>query len=280
LFVFIIMKSFIVLTVLALAVFGATTQHTIYEFLTGDWDVMVYKTPFANAEIPEDLVSTRYTFTARNGTKEEEDKILDGVIVEEEGNKRFQVRLTGPYVGEYLLVKEAEEGAEEKKPAPVEDLGEDMGTKATEPTVEEKEEEEEEEQKEEEELELLSLFKFNLVNVTEGIFISQGAFGEDGAYQAVISATAKPSFTMTVYRLVDGKTAEYTTVIAKKILPRPQPTFMQKYGMLIMMGSMLLMNFFKTQNGVAGAGAGGDAAAAGAAPAAEAAAPAASASSE
>jgi len=253
---------------LVLAAFAAKQQqHTIYDFLAGDWDIMVYKTPFANAEIPEDIVSTRYNFAVRNDTKD----ILNGMIVEEEGNKRFQVRLTGPFSGEYLLLKNedvAEE--EEKKEAPAataaapEDLGEDMGMKATEPTVEEKEEDEEEKE-EEIELDLESVFKFHFVNLTEGIFISQGKYGEDSVYQAVISATAKPSFTMTLYKVVDGKTTEYTTVIAKKVLSPPQPSFMQKYGMLIMMGSMLLMNFFKAQPGAgaaAGGAAGGEAAAA------------------
>jgi len=238
--------------------------------LKGDWNIFVYKTPFANAEMPDDVESTQYSFVARNGTTD----VLDCSVATEEGEERFQVRLSGAFVGEYFAVKGEENAAEEKKkPAEQEqELGEDMGLKATEATVEEKDEEDEED---EEELDLQSLFKFNFVNLTEGHFVSQGQWGENGVYQAVISNGAKPSFTMTLYKVVDGKATEFTTVLAKKILPRPEPSFMQKYGMLIMMGTMLLMNMAKTPSMAGGAAAGGEGGAAAGGDAAPAPAPAA-----
>ena len=177
-------------------------------------------------------------------------------------------RLSGPFVGEYLVEKAAaatETATEEEKP---ETVGEDMGLKATEAEVKEADEDDEDD-----ELDLQSVFKFNFVNLTEGHYVSQGVFGENGAYQAVISTGAKPSFTMTIYKTEDGKATEYTTVLAKKFIPRPQPTFMQKFGMPIMMGAMLLMNMAKgPMGGAAGAPAAGAAPAGGAAPAAGAAA--------
>jgi len=250
------MRSSIVLGLVAIAAVCAA-ESTIYEFLKGNWSIFVYKTPFANAEMPDDVESTQYTFVPRDGTTD----VLDCSVAAEDGDERFQVRLSGAFVGEYFAVKGDENVAteEKKKPAEEQELGEDMGLKATEATVEEKEEDEEDE---EEELDLQSLFKFNFVNVTEGHFVSQGQWGEDGVYQAVISNGAKPSFTMTLYKVVDGKTTEFTTVLAKKILPRPEPSFMQKYGMLIMMGTMLLMNMAKTPS-MAGGAAPGEGAAAG-----------------
>lgn len=149
----------------------------------------------------------------------------------------------------------------EEKP---ETVGEDMGLKATETEVKEADEDDEED----DELDLQSVFKFNFVNMTEGHYVSQGVFGENGAYQAVISTGAKPSFTMTIYKTVDGKATEYTTVLAKKFIPRPQPTFMQKFGMPLMMGAMLLMNMAKGPMAGGAAPAGAAAHAAGAAPAA------------
>jgi len=262
------MRTSVVIGLMLCAVLCAAGETTIYDFLKGEWDIYVYKTPFTTGEMPEDIESTRYTFEARNGTT----SVLDGFLLTEEGKERFQVRLSGQFVGEYLVVKsdEAAEAAapaaeEKKKEEPAEVLGEDMGLKATEPTVQEKEEEDEEEEEEDADLDLQSVFKFNLVNVTEGHFVSQGPWGENGMYQAIISTGAKPSFTMTIYKIVDGKTSEYTTVLAKKIVPRPQPSFMQKYGMLIMMGVMMMMNMAKTPSMAGGnaAGEGGDAAAAG-----------------
>jgi len=254
-----------VIALLACAALCAAGESTIYDFLKGEWDIYVYKTPFATGEMPEDIESTRYNFDARNGTT----SVLDGFRVTEEGKERFQVRLSGQFVGEYLEVKSDEAAAaapkEGEKAETKEILGEDMGLKATEPTLEEAKEEdadEDAEEEEDEDLDLQSIFKFNFVNVTEGHFVSQGTWGENGVYQAVISTGAKPSFTMTVYKVVDGKTSEYTTVLAKKIVPRPQPTFMQKYGMLIMMGVMMMMNMAKTPSMAGGAaqGEGGDAA--------------------
>ena len=174
-------------------------------------------------------------------------------------------RVSGQFVGEYLVVKSDEaEAPKEEKAEQKEVLGEDMGLKATEPTLEEKKEEDEENEEEDADLDLQSIFKFNFVNVTEGHFVSQGVYGENSVYQAIISNGAKPSFTMTLYKVVDGKATEYTTILAKKIVPRPQPSFMQKYGMLIMMGVMMMMNMAKTPSmaGGAPAGEGGDAAAA------------------
>jgi len=254
------MRTSIVFAVMAIAALCAA-ESTIYDFLKGEWDIYVYKTPFANAEMPDDIESTHYSFVPRNGTT----SVLDGSVVTEEGKDHFQVRLSGPFVGEYLTVKTEEEAATkteetEKKPA-TEELGEDMGLKATEPTVKENEENDDEDD-EETDVDLQSVFKFNFVNVTEGHFVSQGTWGENGVYQAVISNGAKPSFTMTIYKVVDGKATEYTTVLAKKILPRPEPSFMQKYGMLIMMGTMLLMNMAKTPS-MAGGAAPGEGAAAG-----------------
>jgi len=253
------MRTSVVFAVLACAVLCFAGESTIYDFLKGEWDIMVYKTPFASGEMPEDIESTRYNFDARNGTT----SILDGSVITEEGKERFQVRLSGPFVGEYLIAKSDEEGAPAEAKKEVEEpLGEDMGLKATEPTVVEKEEDEDEEE-DDAELDLLSICKFNFVNVSEGHFVAQGTWGENGVYQAVISTGAKPSFTMTVYKIVDGKASEYTTVLAKKIVPRPQPTFMQKYGMLIMMAVMMMMNMAKTPSMAGGAaGEGGDAAAA------------------
>jgi len=260
------MRSSIVFAVLAVAVLCAA-ESTVYDFLKGEWDIFVYKTSFANAEMPDDIESIHYSFTPRNGTTE----VLDCSVMTEEEKQHYQVRLSGPFVGEYFFVKEDEEAPAtatateaEKKP---EELGEDMGLKATEPTVKKTEEEEEEDEEEETELDLQSIFKFNFVNVTEGHFVSQGTWGENSVYQAIISNGAKPSFTMTIYKVVDGKTTEYTTVLAKKILPRPEPSFMQKYGMLIMMGTMLLMNMAKTPSMAGGAAAGGEGDNAGAAPA-------------
>jgi len=264
------MRTAVVIGLMLCAVLCAAGETTIYDFLKGEWDIYVYKTPFATGEMPEDIESTRYTFDPRNGTT----SVLDGSVVTEDGKDRFQVRLSGPFVGEYLIAKSDEEAApkEGEKAETKEILGEDMGLKATEPTLEEtKEEDNEDAEEEEEDLDLQSIFKFNFVNVTEGHFVSQGTWGENGVYQAVISTGAKPSFTMTVYKVVDGKTSEYTTVLAKKIVPRPQPSFMQKYGMLIMMGVMMMMNMAKTPSMAGGAAAGGEgdgAAPAGAAPAA------------
>jgi len=257
------MRTSVVIALMACAALCAAGETTIYDFLKGEWDVYVYKTPFATGELPEDIESTRYTLDARNGTN----SVLDGSFMTDDGKERFQVRVSGQFVGEYLVVKsdEAETPKEEKKEEK-EVLGEDMGLKATEPTLEEKKEEDEDNAEEEEDadLDLQSIFKFNFVNVTEGHFVAQGAYGENGVYQAIISNGAKPSFTMTIYKVVDGKTTEYTTVLAKKIVPRPQPSFMQKYGMLIMMGVMMMMNMAKTPSMAAGApgGEGGDAAAA------------------
>jgi len=249
------MRTFVVVGLLVCAVLCAAGEPTIYDFLKGDWDIYVYKTPFATGEMPEDIESTRYTFTPRNGTT----SILDGALLTEEGKENFQVRLSGSFVGEYLIVKSDEEGAAAPEKKDEEVLGEDMGLKATEPTLKEKEgDEEDAEEEEDADLDLQSVFKFNFVNVTEGHFVSQGAWGENGMYQAIISTGAKPSFTMTIYQLVDGKTAEYTTVLAKKIVSRPQPSFMQKYGMLIMMGVMMMMNMAKTPSMAGGAAAGGE----------------------
>jgi len=263
------MRTSVVLGLLACAVLCAAGETTIYDFLKGDWDIYVYKTPFANAEMPEDIESNRYTIEARNGTT----SILDGFFMTEDGKDRFQIRTSGQFVGEYLIVKSEDGEAAPKKEKADEEkkevLGEDMGLKATEPTVQEKEGDDDED---EEDLDLQTKCKFNFINVTDGHFVSQGTWGEDGVYQAIISTGAKPSFTMTIYKIVDGKTEEYTTVLAKKVLPPRQPSFMQKYGMLIMMGVMMMMNMAKTPSmaPAGGAGAeGGDAAAA--APAADAA---------
>jgi len=259
------MRTSVVFGLLACAIICAAAggESTIYDFLKGDWDIYVYKTPFATSEMPEDIESTRYVFNARNGTTQ----ILDGVRMTEEGKERFQVRVSGAFVGEYLEMKNEEVAATPEQPKKEEPLGEDMGLKATEPTLEEKKEkdekEEEEEEEEEDDIDLQSIFKFNFVNITEGHFVSQGLFGESSAYQAVISNGAKPSFTMTIYKIVDGKASEYTTVLAKKVLPKPQPSFMQKYGMLIMMGVMMMMNMAKTPSMAGGAAAGGEGAAAG-----------------
>jgi len=262
------MHTSIVFAVMAIAALCAA-ESTIYDFLKGEWNIFVYKTPFATGEMPEDIESSHYVFAARNGTT----SILDGSVATEEGQERFQVRLSSAFAGEYLIVKN-EEGATatpaEKKPAEdaaTEELGEDMGLKAAEGKVEEKkdDENEEDDDEEEEELDLQSIMKFNFINVTEGHFVSQGTWGENGVYQAVISNGAKPSFTMTIYKLVDGKATEYTTVLAKKVVARPEPSFMQKYGLLVMMVPMMLMQFLKgpAPGGAAPeGGAAGDAAAA------------------
>ena len=170
--------------------------------------------------------------------------------------------MTGPFSGEYFVAKKGDEEAaktEKKVEAKKEEVAEEAKKAVEEDAlnanegeaVAQKAEEEEEEDEGEDVAEMVSLFKFNFVNVTQTHYVAQGVFGENGAYQAVISASSAPSFSMTIYRLVDGKTAEYTTVLAKKYVPPKQPTFMQKYGMLFMMGAMMIMQMAKGPMGAA-----------------------------
>lgn len=216
------MKFSVVAAVAVVAVFGAAVaagagETNVYDFLAGDWDYTMYKTPLRTGDIPEALDTLHVAFAKRNGST----TVLDGRYVVDDDVHRVQVNFVDQFTGEYLVEKPA---AAAKK-------------------------DDDDENELEGEVEFEVLFKFSFVNVTAGHFVSQGAFGAHGAYQAVISAGAAPSFAMTVYELNDADAAtEYGTVLAKKVLPPRQPSFFQKYGLALMMGVMMLMNFSRARN--------------------------------
>lgn len=66
---------------------GSVFTTCVFVFKHSEWDIFVYKTAFAVAEMPEDVESTHYSFQARNGTT----SVLDGVVLTEDGKETFQV---------------------------------------------------------------------------------------------------------------------------------------------------------------------------------------------
>lgn len=65
-------------------------HNSFFLCVSSEWDIFVYKTAFAVAEMPEDVESTHYSFHARNGTT----SVLDGIVLTEEGKENFQVFVT------------------------------------------------------------------------------------------------------------------------------------------------------------------------------------------
>ena len=97
----------IALGLMALAALGAAKakkEASLHDFFAGDWDIFVYKTPFATAEMPEDMESTHYTFTARNGT----DSILDGIVLTEEGKEPVKMFVEGARSPKYTPERTAQ----------------------------------------------------------------------------------------------------------------------------------------------------------------------------
>jgi hypothetical protein len=212
----------VVLVISAAALLGlaaAAGEVSVYEFLAGEWEYLVYKTDVRTGELPEELPTTiHYTFDKRNGST----TVLDGSYLLDDTRVEFQVHFLSAFAGEHLVPKE--------EAAPPKPEGEDTEGETAEET------------------EFVPLFKFNFLNVSAGHYVSQGTYGEHGVYQAIISTGAAPSFTMTIMSKEAGS-AEYTTVLAKKILPPKQQTFFQKYGLALMMGAILLMNFSRARGG-------------------------------
>jgi len=196
--------------VLVVAV-AAAGEASIYDFMLGEWDFTQYKTPIKTAEIPETLETVHYTFNKRNGST----TVLDGFYIQDDTRHLVQINFVDAFTGEYLVEVE---GKTPKK--------------------------EDEEVEGAEQVEFATLYKFSFVNVSAGHYVSQGVYGTHGAYQAIISTGSAPSFVFTILEADEnGAATEYITVLAKKILPPRQPTFFQKYGLVLMMGVMLLTNF-------------------------------------
>jgi len=194
-------------------------EITMYDFLKGEWDMVMFRSPLTSGEIPEEQESVHFSFTGRNTTKD----VLDGVYATDEGRKYFQVRFMSGFLGEYLVPVAGAVPAKAAKPAA---NVEDENNK-----VEEAEEEEKVELGDDQ---FESLFKFNFQNLTALHFIAQGKYGKDATYQATVSSAQKPSFVFTV-----RTDKEIITLLATKYMPAPQPTFFQKYGMIIMMSVMM-----------------------------------------
>lgn len=83
--------SLVALVALAAAA-GKKKEASLYDFFKGTWDIYVYKTEMAVAEMPEDLESIPYTFVERNGTK----SILDGHFMTDEGKEPIKMFVKPP----------------------------------------------------------------------------------------------------------------------------------------------------------------------------------------
>lgn len=240
------------ITALRIFLIAATLSHVAHsaedkfksvfmDFAVGKWNVDIYRTPYKTGELPEEHETVFATLSRFNNTQ-----IVDGSCIMNNERRYFRLSFNSENAGNFLIENTndvTEEFAEIKT--------EDNDIKIK--TPEEVEEEDEEADKDEEaetvkkvadaltdlsSLEFNDLFTFEITNYTTAHYISQGKFGEIGTYQLVLLNGA-PFFTLNVY--LDGKDY-YISVIGKKNLPPPEPTFFQKYGMPLMMTLMMFTN--------------------------------------
>eukprot|EP01105_Mastigella_eilhardi_P028345 TRINITY_DN9273_c0_g1_i1.p1 TRINITY_DN9273_c0_g1~~TRINITY_DN9273_c0_g1_i1.p1 ORF type:complete len:256 (+),score=70.28 TRINITY_DN9273_c0_g1_i1:71-769(+) len=83
------------------------------------------------------------------------------------------------------------------------------------------------------------LFEFSMTNLTNGYWVSLGAYGTDATYQLIVSG---PSMVMTV-----TKDAEVKVWSFKKFVDTTQRSFFQKYGMLLILGGFMIFNMMKSR---------------------------------
>lgn len=222
------------LAILSSAKKPAIPRHM--SLLMGDWDLTVYKSPLSPKTVFDDDFTAatliHVSLKQRNDTK-----ILDGFYLSEDFDQKefIQVNFLDDLTGEVLLSKPSAKtltDEEEEEIAAAADNDEFEGGEApARPKA----------IRTAEMAEFFSLLKFSLSNESAGHYITQGAFGDNGSYQAVFTDKVKAAFTATVFE--EGKDY-YVTVLAKKA-DVPEPSFFQKYSTFIMMGIFLVTNLFK-----------------------------------
>ena len=179
------------LVLIALSVVSA--EMTLFDFFDGSWVMVQYRTGVSSGELPETQDSMHYTFEKVNGST----TTLSGYYYKDDERFNLELSFLGPFTGEWFTVKASPNAAEETTT-------------------------------EEHESSLVSLFKFNFVNLTSGHYVAQGSYGAKGTYQMIISPNTAPSFTMAVFEYDDADAVkEYTTIFAKKYIPPKEAGFFQ-----------------------------------------------------
>jgi len=204
----------------------AAPETTMYGFLKGDWNVLVYRSSVDKMTIPEEQDNMFFTFAERVNNS----YVLDGSYVTDDGRRYFKVEFTGKFLGEFFVAKEEVYSKKEEKAEIADDNNEVK---------------EQEEEKKEEEAAVMNipddmwnpLFKIDFQNLTKLQFISQGTLATGGVYQSTISVAQAPSFVFTVH-----KDKEVITYLAVKKIAARTPSFFEKYGMFIMLAFMMFMN--------------------------------------
>eukprot|EP00727_Mastigamoeba_balamuthi_P002554 m51a1_g12296 hypothetical protein (227) ;mRNA; f:321763-323087 len=88
-----------------------------------------------------------------------------------------------------------------------------------------------------------TLFEFAFQNYSNGFYLSQGKLG-NGVYTLTVASPLHPAFVMTVASQKEGA-IETSTWIARKFVEKQSAGFFQKYGMALMMGGFVLMQWMK-----------------------------------
>lgn len=225
-------------------------KSVFMDFAVGKWNVDIYKTPYKTGEMAEEHETVFATLSRFN-----ESQIVDGSYIMNNERRYFRLSFNSENAGTFLTENvndAAEEFGEiqtETNEIRIETPKEETAENDEEAEAAAAEEEEEEEADDVvkkvadaltdlSSLEFNDLFTFEIVNHTTAHYISQGKFGDIGTYQLVLLNGA-PFFTMNIY--VEGKDY-YISLIGKKNLPPPEPSFFQKYGMPLMMTLMMFTN--------------------------------------
>lgn len=222
-------------------------KSVFMDFAVGKWNVDIYKTPYKTGEMPEEHETVFATLSRFNNTE-----LVDGSCIMNNERRYFRIAFTAENTGNFLIenVNDAAEEFGEIKTETNEikiETPKEEGTEAEDAAAEAEDADAEEEDVVKKVadaltdlsgLEFNDLFTFEITNVTSAHYIAQGKFGESATYQLILLNGA-PFFTMNVY--FEGKDY-YVSVIGKKNLPPPQPTFFQKYGMPLMMTIMMFTN--------------------------------------
>lgn len=98
------------------------------------------------------------------------------------------------------------------------------------------------------------VFSFDFQPFPANVFYSSGAYGLSGSMRYQFLITDPKGFILNIIQQdASGAVAATHVVLGRKIVPPPEPSFFQKYSMMIMIGFMLVMQFFKAraQAGVA-----------------------------
>ncbi|KAH3763343.1 hypothetical protein Pelo_4819 [Pelomyxa schiedti] len=196
------------------------------DYFAGDWELSV--TRYDETGSLEHLDTINVTFEKRNGSL----TIIDGWFVGEESKGVVEIEFTSAMAGKWSEGK-GQKGDNDEAAGDVEDDEEahdgikySSRHKSAQP--------------------LTVAFEFAFSNTSNGYFFSSGPYAGTGEvqhfYQFLVASLNHPAFMFTI----SDKEGEMVKMISGKKLVGPvQKSFFQRYGIIIMMGSFILLQLIK-----------------------------------